>query len=85
MSISSGAMQPLRSQLFLGLRLNEGVDLESLRGQFGEAMLRDAMPALLEVRDAGLLELNADRMRLTPRGRLVSNEVFSRLLIPSAA
>lgn len=71
--------------VFLGLRLNEGVDLKSLRGQFGEAMLRDAMPALLEVCDAGLLELNADRMRLTPRGRLVSNEVFSRLLIPSAA
>jgi len=48
-------------------------------------MLRDAMPALLEVRDAGLLELNADGMRLTARGRLVSSEVFSRLLIASAA
>jgi oxygen-independent coproporphyrinogen-3 oxidase len=71
--------------VFLGLRLNEGVDLKSLRGQFGEDMLRDAMPALLEVRDAGLLELNADRMRLTAHGRLVSNEVFSRLLVPSAA
>jgi oxygen-independent coproporphyrinogen-3 oxidase len=71
--------------VFLGLRLNEGVDLKYLRGQFGEDMLRDAMPALLEVRDAGLLELNADSMRLTPRGRLVSNEVFNRLLIPSAA
>jgi oxygen-independent coproporphyrinogen III oxidase len=43
------------------------------------------MPALLEVRDAGLLELNADRMRLTPQGRLVSNEVFSRLLVTAAA
>jgi oxygen-independent coproporphyrinogen-3 oxidase len=71
--------------LFLGLRLNEGVDLNRLRGRFGDDMLRDAMPALLEVRDAGLLELNPDRMRLTPRGRLVSNEVFSRLLIASAA
>jgi len=29
--------------------------------------------------------LNSDRMRLTPQGRLVSNEVFSRLLIASAA
>ena len=53
--------------------------------RFGDAMLRDAMPALLEVRDAGLLELSSDRIRLTPHGRLVSNEVFSRLLIPSAA
>jgi oxygen-independent coproporphyrinogen-3 oxidase len=71
--------------LFLGLRLNEGVDLNHLRDQFGDGMLDDAMPALLEVRDAGLLELGSDRMRLTPHGRLISNEVFSRLLIPSAA
>jgi oxygen-independent coproporphyrinogen III oxidase len=71
--------------LFLGLRLVEGVDLNRLRSQFGEAMLKDAMPALLEVRDAGLLEFNADRMRLTPQGRLVSNEVFSRLLVTEAA
>jgi oxygen-independent coproporphyrinogen-3 oxidase len=71
--------------LFLGLRLVEGVDLDQLRSQFGEVMLKEAMPALLEVRDAGLLELSADRMRLTPQGRLVSNEVFSRLLVTAAA
>jgi oxygen-independent coproporphyrinogen-3 oxidase len=71
--------------LFLGLRLNEGVDLSHLRDQFGDALLNDAMPALLEVRDAGLLELGPDRMRLTPHGRLVSNEVFNRLLISAAA
>ncbi len=69
----------------MGCVLNEGVDLNRLRRQFGDAMLRDAMPSLLEVRDAGLLELNSEWMRLTPRGRLVSNEVFSRLLVPSAA
>jgi oxygen-independent coproporphyrinogen-3 oxidase len=70
--------------LFLGLRLNEGVDLNRLRNQFG-VMLDAAMPALLEVRDAGLLELGTDRMRLTPQGRLISNEVFNRLLISAAA
>jgi oxygen-independent coproporphyrinogen-3 oxidase len=48
-------------------------------------MLQDAMPALLEVRDAGLLELNSDSIRLTANGRMVSNEVFSRLLVASAA
>jgi oxygen-independent coproporphyrinogen-3 oxidase len=40
---------------------------------------------LLEVRDAGLLELNSDSMRLTPHGRVISNEVFNRLLISAAA
>jgi oxygen-independent coproporphyrinogen-3 oxidase len=71
--------------LFLGLRLNEGVDLHHLRDEFGDELLREAMPALVEVRDAGLLELNSERMRLTSQGRLVSNEVFSRLLIASPA
>jgi oxygen-independent coproporphyrinogen-3 oxidase len=77
--------QAFEESLFLGLRLNEGVDLNHLRREFGNAMLDDAMPALLEVREAGLLELTADSMRLTPHGRLVSNEVFNRLLISSAA
>jgi oxygen-independent coproporphyrinogen III oxidase len=80
-----GAETAFEEALFLGLRLNEGVDLRRVRDQFGERMLHAAMPALLEVRDAGLLELDADRIRLTLQGRLVSNEVFSRLLIPSAA
>lgn len=77
--------EAFEESLFLGLRLNEGVSLSALRSQFGEAMLHSAMPSLLEVRDAGLLELNPERMRLTAQGRLASNEVFSRLLIPSAA
>jgi len=47
--------------------------------------VQQAMPALWEVRDAGLLEWEADWIRLTARGRLVSNEVFSRLLIGAAA
>jgi oxygen-independent coproporphyrinogen III oxidase len=80
-----GSDEAFEESLFLGLRLNEGVDLNRLRNQFGDALLDDAMPAFLEVRDAGLLELDSDSMRLTPHGRLVSNEVFSRLLIPSAA
>jgi oxygen-independent coproporphyrinogen III oxidase len=71
--------------LFLGLRLNEGVDLNRLRGRFGDAMLEGTMQVLHEVRDAGLLELSPSRMRLTPRGRVLSNEVFSRLLLPSVA
>jgi oxygen-independent coproporphyrinogen-3 oxidase len=80
-----GRDEAFEESLFLGLRLNEGVDLNHLRNQFGDAMLDNAMPALLEVRDAGLLELSSDRIRLTADGRLVSNEVFSRLLIPLAA
>jgi oxygen-independent coproporphyrinogen-3 oxidase len=80
-----GCNQAFEESLFLGLRLNEGVDLEELRRQFGDALLKESMPTLLEVRDAGLLELHPNRIKLTPQGRLVSNEVFSRLLIPTTA
>jgi oxygen-independent coproporphyrinogen-3 oxidase len=72
--------EAFEESLFLGLRLNEGVDLNDLRSRFGDDLLGEAMPALLEVLDAGLIELNLDKVRLTPHGRLVSNEVFSRLL-----
>ncbi|MBB5316027.1 radical SAM family heme chaperone HemW [Tunturibacter empetritectus] len=80
-----GRSEAFEESLFLGLRLNEGVDLDQLRRKFGEGLLQETMPALVEVRDAGLLELHSDRIRLTSQGRLVSNEVFSRLLIPNAA
>ena len=80
-----GCEQAFEESLFLGLRLNRGIGFDALRTEFGEAMLQDVMPALLEVRDAGLLEMEADRVRLTSRGRMVSNEVFSRLLVTSAA
>lgn len=80
-----GRSEAFEESLFLGLRLNEGVDLNTLRREFGEGLVQDALPALVEVRDAGLLELNTERIRLTPQGRLASNEVFSRLLIPAAA
>ena len=80
-----GRFEAFEESLFLGLRLNEGVDLGDLRGEFGDDLLNDAMSALREVRDAGLLELEADRIRLTTSGRMASNEVFSRLLITAAA
>ena len=80
-----GTGEAFEESLFLGLRLNEGVDLSTLRRQFGESLVEETMPALIEVRDAGLLELDSGRIRLTPRGGLVSNEVFSRLLVSAVA
>jgi len=79
-----GREQSFEETLFLGLRMNRGIHFDALRTKFGGGMLQDVMPALIEVRDVGLLEIEADRVRLTPRGRMISNEVFSRLLITSA-
>jgi oxygen-independent coproporphyrinogen-3 oxidase len=71
--------------LFLGLRLNEGVSLAGLRRDHGSFFLDETLPALEDLRDAGLLTLTPHRIALTAHGRLLSNEVFSRILQPTPA
>jgi len=67
------------------LRMNVGVDLERLRGEFGEGLVGGALEAMRDVEEAGLVSLEGGRLRLTGRGRMVSNEVFSRLLVGAMA
>jgi oxygen-independent coproporphyrinogen-3 oxidase len=66
---------------FLGLRMNAGVDLRALGAEFGERIVREAVGALSDVEEAGLVERDGDWVRLTARGRMASNEVFGRLLV----
>jgi oxygen-independent coproporphyrinogen-3 oxidase len=61
--------------------MNAGVNLEELRGEFGERIVREAIAALSDVQEAGLVECDGDWVRLTARGRMASNEVFGRLLV----
>jgi len=65
----------------LGLRLvQEGVRLADFQQRFGQDV-RDIYGAqLAELRELGLLEIDAAAVRLTPRGRLLGNEVFQRFL-----
>jgi oxygen-independent coproporphyrinogen-3 oxidase len=71
--------------LILGLRLNDGVDLDAFRARYGRGA-DDVHGALLrEFEGYGLLERTATHLRLTRRGRLLSNELFQRLLPEGAA
>ncbi len=64
----------------LALRLREGLSFGSFARRFGVAS-RDALVAKLRSLDgSGLLRWRRDGVSLTPRGRLLSNEVFVRLL-----
>jgi len=76
-----GKEKGFEEAMFLGLRMNEGVDLVKLREEFGEVLVQGAEAALSEVEQAGLVEHGGSRVRLTARGRMVSNEVFNRLLV----
>jgi oxygen-independent coproporphyrinogen III oxidase len=73
------AKQALEESFFLGLRLNRGVDLGRLREEFGEvaAKFEEAIDELVEDR---LLIHSGENLRLTNRGRLLSNEVFGRFI-----
>ena len=70
----------LEESFFLGLRLNRGISLHELQRQFGEEVLESDRSIVAELLDAALLHEVGDRLRLTARGRLLSNEVFGRFL-----
>jgi oxygen-independent coproporphyrinogen III oxidase len=70
----------LEESFFLGLRLNRGVNLRELRERFGAEEISKVSPVLEELSSLGLIERQADNARLSPRGRLLSNEVFERFL-----
>ena len=73
----------LEEAFFLGLRLNEGVDLGKVRAQFGALVVNTLHPTIADLKDIALIEWEGDRIRLTNRGRLLSNEVFERFLTTS--
>jgi oxygen-independent coproporphyrinogen-3 oxidase len=73
----------LEETFFLGLRLRRGVSLAKVAQQFRpEAVTLHAETIADFVRD-GLLRQDDDVIRLTSRGRLLSNEVFERFISAS--
>jgi len=73
----------LEENFFLGLRLNRGVDLQTIGARFGREVVENMRSAIAESVADGLLQQHGDAIRLTPRGRLLSNEVFQRFLAPA--
>jgi oxygen-independent coproporphyrinogen III oxidase len=65
---------------FLGLRMNSGVDLAALASEFGRELTEPAIEIATRLADDGLLAFDGERVRLTPRGRLISNNVFQEFL-----
>jgi oxygen-independent coproporphyrinogen-3 oxidase len=65
---------------FLGLRLNAGVDVSELEHEFGAKAVEAALRAVPRLEKGGLLTVTGDRVRLTPQGRLLSNDVFQEFL-----
>jgi oxygen-independent coproporphyrinogen-3 oxidase len=72
----------LEESFFLGLRLTGGVNLPELSATFGEPVVGNFRDTIAELVEAGLMLHDSGFIRLTARGRLVSNEVFEKFLLP---
>ena len=64
--------------MMMGLRLDVGINTEEFRTRFGSTPDDEYHDILQELESFGLLELVQGSVRLTSRGRMLGNEVFSR-------
>lgn len=79
------ATMAMSDTAILGLRLREGLSLAGFRARHGRDFLAVYGDAWQECREAGLVEQSEGRARLSERGLLLANEVFTRLLPAEAA
>jgi oxygen-independent coproporphyrinogen-3 oxidase len=75
----------LEEAFFLGLRLNRGIELREVGEKFGSNALEASRANIDELVEQGLLQRSDDRIFLTSRGRLLSNEVFQLFIPPIEA
>ena len=66
---------------FLGLRLNRGLRAQELAERYGPEAATMFREQIAELRGLGLIEVSDGATRLTPRGRLLSNEVFEKFIV----
>ena len=64
--------------LMMGLRLDCGVEDAEFERRFGQTAQSAYGETVAELTELGLLTGGAGRLRLTQRGRMLGNEVFSR-------
>ncbi len=75
-----GPVQQLEEAWFLGLRRNSGVRVEDLRAEFGAEAVAPSLDVARRLAGDGLLAMDAERVWLTDRGRMISNDVFGEFL-----
>ncbi|MGH6914425.1 MAG: radical SAM family heme chaperone HemW, partial [Geminicoccales bacterium] len=69
--------EQVEEALFTGLRLVDGLDLESIRMRYGLDAWAKYGPCLAPFVTEGLIERAAGRLRLTRAGMLVANEIMA--------
>ena len=78
--VEDTGIDPTAEALMLGLRLDEGVSWAEVGARAGMPPRGAQRRAIAALGEEGLLRERGDRLQLTMRGVLLSNEVFERLL-----
>jgi oxygen-independent coproporphyrinogen-3 oxidase len=78
---SLSADERVEEAAFTALRLTEGIDLDAFDARYDVDVLARFGHAIGPFLDAGLLRHEGRRLTLTREGMLVSNELFSRLIV----
>ncbi len=63
--------------VFLNLRLTKGLDLKEYKSRFGIDLEKEFAENLKDLSEAGLIFVTNSELKLTPKGMVYSNEVFS--------
>lgn len=66
--------------IFLRLRLRDGVDLEAHRTAFGVTIATKYRDEIDRLREAGLIEMDESRLRISRAGKVLANEVFAAFI-----
>lgn len=66
--------------MFMGLRLDIGVGFAHFAARVGQSLLDYYGPTLDQLSQQGLIECSAQRVYLTPRGRMLGNQVFAHFV-----
>ncbi len=77
--VDSAGKDRAAEALMLALRTPEGAAIRDFTLRYGHSPLELMGPHLKMFRKAGLVRLSQDRVRLTPKGMLLSNEIFERI------
>ncbi len=79
-----GAAEVMREEVdlaseaaFLGLRMEAGINIPEFSQRFGNELFEKNAAEIDRLCDAGLLEIDDHRVKLTSRGKLFSNDVFA--------
>ena len=64
--------------LMMGLRLDDGISIPDFHTRFDQTPTEAYPTIIADLTNLGLLTTSDDRLLLTPRGRILGNEVFSR-------